>query len=749
MKRVSVAALCAAMVTLACAVLAAGASAETGGLGWGNDEFGQVGNGNHHSGSQVWSIGETTELSGATQISAGGDHSLALLSTGHVLAWGNGEYGQTGNGRAASHSLPVEVPSLKEVEAVAAGGSFNLALKGHKVYAWGRNNRGQVPIGFATGPQKCGEAIEGESKEHEQERACALEPIEVPGLEHVVAIAAGAEFGLALLEGGTVKSWGDNELGKLGTGSSVGPEKCGLAPDECSRKAVTVSGLSNVVAIAAGGTEAYALLESGEVVSWGANRSGQLGTGSFEGPEECAEPLAEKVPCSAKPVPVSGLSEVKAVSAGGEFGLALLNSGKVRSWGNNAKGQLGDGTMTNRSAPVAVLKAIEPPAELTGIVAISAGGKFSLALDEAGMPWVWGDNSEGALGAGFFFNTKIANKSPTGSVTAISAGERHSLVLGAPGPYIEGLTPNHGPSNEHTTVIIKGAGFTGVKKVEFNNTEIGFETLNEHEIRVVAPLGTPGNKGVTVTTTRAATASGPLAEFRYEPPGTIALGQCKKTTVGGGTKYKGGSCTEVLPTGNWEWFGSLPKPGFSAALSPEPPTPAVLLESTGGVAISCTGETGTGTWLNPKAAQNVVLKLTGCKGLFGECSSPGAAAGEIVTNPLEGALGFTDHLTNKVGLELLAEGVETAVIEAKCNTFNVKVTGAVIGQITSVNKMTGSFTLKLKQHHGEQVIESFEEEGATPQTLKMSLNGGEAVQTGLSVESTLTNEESIEINTVV
>ncbi len=749
MRRLAVAALCAAVTTLVCA---GGAWATTGVLGWGNNESGQLGNGNKQSGSTVWSTGETTELNGSLQVASGGNFTLDLLPGHTVTAWGSGGFGQLGNGRTGSHTLPFPIPSseLSEVAAVSAGQSFGLALlKNGTVRAWGSNVRGQIGIGFPTGPSKCGTTFEGETPEEEQEHACALVPIEVPGLKEVTAVAAGGNFALALLKNGTVKAWGDNEFGKLGTGTGTGPEKCGaFFPHQCSRAPLTVEGLEHVVAIAAGETEAYALLESGEVVAWGKNTAGQLGTGSTTGPEKCPESFElgkEGKACSTKPVAVTELSGVKAIAAGGEFGLALLSSGKVRAWGSNASGQLGDNTTTNRSKPVATLQSVEPEAELSGVQAISAGAKHGLALTEGEVLRVWGNTSDGALGPGIL-NNKIASTAATGSITSISAGERQTLVIGAPGPYIESVSPNHGEANKHTKVIIKGAGFTGAKVVKFAGTEVPFTVLNETEIETETPSSGPGVKQAQVQTGRATTASTSLGNFRYEPIGTIELGQCTKAVTGKG-HFKTGNCTEEVKEGNWNWTPGFAKGGFTGGIAAET---TLLLETTGGAVMTCGGETVAGSWLAPKAAQEVVLKLTSCNMIFGECSSAGAAAGEIVTNPLEGALGFTEHATNKVGLALEPEGEETPpVFEAKCGEIPIKVTGSVIGLITSVNKMNASFTLKLKQHAGKQAIEAFEEEGAVAQTLRMSINGGSSVQAGLALESSLKGEETLEINTVV
>jgi len=141
---------------------------------------------------------------------------------------------------------------------------------------------------------------------------------------------------------------------------------------------VPVSGLSEVTALAGGGcscTESgfsLAVLKNGTAMAWGDNDAGQLGDGTESGPETC-EPPVTKVPCSRTPVPVSGLSEVTAVSAGFSSSLALRKGGTVASWGFNRSGQLGNGTTTSSDVPVAV-------AGLASVSAISAGTAFGLAV---------------------------------------------------------------------------------------------------------------------------------------------------------------------------------------------------------------------------------------------------------------------------------------------------------------------------------------------------------------------------------
>ena len=126
---------------------------------------------------------------------------------------------------------------------------------------------------------------------------------------------------------------------------------------------VEVLGLSNVIAVAAGEFFSLALLKNGTVLAWGRNDLGQLGNG--------------RMTDSVVPVVVKGLTGVAAISAGGCGGtseghsLALLNTGKVRSWGDNLYGELGDGSTISSDVPVEV-KGLSnsdgTPTELTYLV---------------------------------------------------------------------------------------------------------------------------------------------------------------------------------------------------------------------------------------------------------------------------------------------------------------------------------------------------------------------------------------------
>jgi alpha-tubulin suppressor-like RCC1 family protein len=277
---------------------------------------------------------------------------MALLSDGTVATWGGNSYGEMGNGttlkgaEGTGSTVPLIVPNLRNVVAIAAGGGDDAALLSNgTVVAWGENKHGQL----------------GDGTTLEKDV-----PTPVLGLTGVKAIAMGgiASLGghmLALLNDGTVRAVGANGTGQLGDGSTAS-----------STSPVVVKGLSGVTAVSASVSHSMALLQNGTVVSWGSNAYGELGVGP--GPETCA---TTPVPCSRVPVRV-GLTNVTTISAGYRFSLAL-SAGKVFAWGWNEVGQLGNGTTTNSSVPI-------PVSGLSEVADVVAGELHSLALIQASGP---------------------------------------------------------------------------------------------------------------------------------------------------------------------------------------------------------------------------------------------------------------------------------------------------------------------------------------------------------------------------
>jgi alpha-tubulin suppressor-like RCC1 family protein len=321
-----------------CALLAGGAVAC-----WGSNADGQLGDGDadgpQHCGAAPCATAAVMVrgIANATALSAGGDHTCALLAGGSVACWGSNAAGQlgdkstTGPQRCAGSpcaTAAVTVRGIADATAVSAGGDHTCAvLTGGAVVCWGANQFGQLGDGRSDGPQRCGGT------------ACSTAPVAVRGIAGATALAAGAHHTCALLAAGTVDCWGYNFSAQLGIGTSSGVRLCS-GGEWCSTTAVAVSGLANATALSAGADHTCALLAGGTVECWGFNSFGALGDGLSGGPQTCYFNL---VRCAKTPVAVLGLGPVGAVAAGGDHTCAVLEGGGAACWGADWFGELGAG----------------------------------------------------------------------------------------------------------------------------------------------------------------------------------------------------------------------------------------------------------------------------------------------------------------------------------------------------------------------------------------------------------------------
>lgn len=280
-------------------------------------------------------------------------HTLSLKNDGTVWAMGGGNHGQLGNGSTTTYSfVPVQVIGLTNiVKSVATGAEHSLALMADgTVWAWGSNIYGQL----------------GDGTHNDQPS-----PVQVEGLDNVVAIAGSGYNSVALKRDGTVWCWGDNTFGQLGDGSY-----------SASFSPVQAIMLNHVIAISAGSGHVVALKDDGTVWTWGGNIYAEI-----------IDPANN----SNIPVRINEIDSVVAISDTSMHTTFLRNDGTVWTWGDNRKGQLGDGTNVNKPLPVHVNG-------LNHIVAISAGHRHTLALQDDGSIWAWGQNDNGCIGDGTVIN---------------------------------------------------------------------------------------------------------------------------------------------------------------------------------------------------------------------------------------------------------------------------------------------------------------------------------------------------------
>ena len=308
---------------------------------------------------------------------------------GTVTAWGYNGLGCLGDGTTTSSSKPVSaiLPAGVTTSAIAAGAFHNMAITDDGLFWWGD--------GVAT-PMK----------------------VTFPAtVTTVIAAAGGMYHSLALTDDG-VYAWGGNGSGQLGNGTTTDS----TVPVEV----IFPPTVTTVTAIAAGSYHSMAITDDG-LYTWGDN-GGQLGDGTY---------LNRSLPV--KVAFPSTVTTIVAISGGGFHSLALTDDG-LYAWGNNAFGQLGDGTTTGSSRPQKVVFQRKPAP--TTVTAIAAGFWHSLAIGDNSV-YGWGYNGNGELGAITGATTMIpvkvifSKKTPV-LVTAIAAGSMHSLALTDSGLYAWG-----------------------------------------------------------------------------------------------------------------------------------------------------------------------------------------------------------------------------------------------------------------------------------------------------------------------
>ncbi|MEX2237942.1 MAG: thrombospondin type 3 repeat-containing protein [Dehalococcoidia bacterium] len=235
-------------------------------------------------------------------IAAAGNHSLALLADGTVLAWGSDDFGELGDDATfADQTTPVAVsgfalPSDPDVLAIAAGFYHSLALLADgTLRAWGYDGNGELGDGGTNTSMGTPVPVSG---------------FAVPADPDVVAIAAGDSHSLALPADGTLRAWGNDGDGQLGDGGTNTNQ-----PTPVPVGGFALASDPDVLAIAAGGTHSLALLADGTMRAWGNDESGQLGDGGSNSDQPT-------------PVAVSGFAvpadpDVAAIGAGGFHSLAV------------------------------------------------------------------------------------------------------------------------------------------------------------------------------------------------------------------------------------------------------------------------------------------------------------------------------------------------------------------------------------------------------------------------------------------
>jgi alpha-tubulin suppressor-like RCC1 family protein len=294
---------------------------------------------------------ETLNRVVVVKVEAGSDYSIVLTRDGGVLTWGCGDEGQLGHDNILDDLLvPKQVEGLINVTDIAAGMFHSIAVgDGGAVYTWGATYYGQLGLG---------------DHGHGTERNV---PTVVPGVNEVVAVAAGFSHSFALNRDGTVMACGWNNRGQLGLG------------DTDDRDTFTVvAGLRGVVDIDAGDTHSIAATAEGGLYTWG--KGWAIGHGG-NGDTQLLVPTR---------VTAGGIDDatVVQIAAGDNHAMALTAAGRLWTWGKGDSGQLGHGGKGNLAVPRVV------GGLGGGVVGMSGGSYHSLVITAEGRVLAFGSNGE-------------------------------------------------------------------------------------------------------------------------------------------------------------------------------------------------------------------------------------------------------------------------------------------------------------------------------------------------------------------
>ncbi|CAN5823774.1 hypothetical protein BH11MYX4_BH11MYX4_39780 [soil metagenome] len=217
---------------------------------------------------------------------------------------------------------------------------------------------------------------------------------QVVAIPDAIRIAAGANHTCVVRTGGKVSCWGNNQDGQIGNGKTNARS---LVPED-------VTGITDAIMVACGASFSCAVRASGTVSCWGSGLAGQLGNGMRQ-----VQPT---------PVAVSNLDRVVALSAGQSHACAAREDGTLLCWGDGFDGQLGNGDQKDRLTPTPVIA-------LDSVALVAAASRSTCAMKTSGAVFCWGENSLGQLGSG------AANPTPNPSPTVVSNLDAVALWAGA------------------------------------------------------------------------------------------------------------------------------------------------------------------------------------------------------------------------------------------------------------------------------------------------------------------------------
>ncbi|MEI8256373.1 MAG: hypothetical protein WCJ30_11935, partial [Deltaproteobacteria bacterium] len=423
----------------------------------------------------------TVGLEGVSRLDLGDHHACAIHGTGSLSCWGANDAGQLGNGGMVDSNVPVPALLAAPVLDVSVGIDHTCAVTGdHHVYCWGTNGSGQLGDGANIGrstPVAVQGLVDAVEVETGESFSCATRsggtvvcwglagqngaatdtnvPGDVSGLAGVTSLSAGRHHACAVTSDHRVHCWGNNYSGALGFDT------------QSTELPVSSTTAGDVVAVSCGEQHTCAIRVNGSVACWGSDTFGQLGNGrstAFTGTPvivpmtpaafgslsvgqsqtaygiaaghaysfglgEARGELGPGVTSTNAPMAIPGLTTEQSICGGAGYACALDVSGSVRCWGDNAAGQLGNGSTAPATGSLTTVIGVSNARQL------SCGFDHACVVDSTGSVTCWGRNTTGQLGRGDTAVTPspaIATEAGAG-IAEVRAGDRWTCVRQAGG----------------------------------------------------------------------------------------------------------------------------------------------------------------------------------------------------------------------------------------------------------------------------------------------------------------------------
>jgi len=373
--------------------------------GWGDNEFGQVGNGENGIGETQNSPVQITDTNGGDpvfeDVSSGLAHNIALDSNGDLWGWGFNSFGQVGNGTTIDQNIPIQITGSNSVvnplitvgfvDVYSSDDTFIARDENNDLWGWGRNTKGQV----------------GNNSINIQKT-----PIQITGTNSVnptITVEFDDVYGtddtfIALDKNKDLWGWGKNPKGQVGNGNQGTNQTIPVqitGSNSLINPTITI-GFDDVYGV---GKTFIARDENNDLWGWGDNVYGQIGNGnSGSGITQDSPIQITGSGQTINPTITVDFIEVYPSDDSSTF-IACDSNNDLWSWGQNNYGQVGNGESgsgVKQTTPIKITgsDSLFNPSITVGFVDVYANSDTFIALDTNGDLWGWGDNEFGQVGNG-------------------------------------------------------------------------------------------------------------------------------------------------------------------------------------------------------------------------------------------------------------------------------------------------------------------------------------------------------------